>query len=138
MNFLEPLLPYTMYLALLLRVWVGANLIIHARPKLGKGTQQTVQWIKSMGLPASAAYLTIILELLGGIFLVIGLLVPVVSSLFVVEMVSNSIMKKRKMGAVYIASGKANYEVDILYLLLSIVLIVLGAGAFSIDSLIGF
>jgi uncharacterized membrane protein YphA (DoxX/SURF4 family) len=46
-------------------------------------------------------------------------------------------MKKRKMNAAYIAPSKASYEIDITYLVLSIVLIVFGAGVLSIDSVIG-
>ncbi len=42
------------------------------------------------------------------------------------------------MKAGYIVSNKPSYEVDTLYLMLSIVLVVLGAGAVSIDGLIGF
>ena len=53
---LEALLPYTPYLALILRVWLGTNFIIHARPKLGKGMIQTMQWTKGMGIPVGAAY----------------------------------------------------------------------------------
>jgi hypothetical protein len=45
--------------------------------------------------------------------------------------------KVRKMNAVYIAPHKASYEIDIRYLFHSIVVIVLGAGAFSVDSIIG-
>ncbi len=135
---LEPLLPFTPYLALVLRVWVGANYLAHASPKLGKGTQQTVLWIKGMGLPAGAAYSAIGLELFGGMFLVLGFLVPIVALLFAVEMVANSIMKKSKMDASYIAPGKPSYEIDVLYLLLSLALIVFGAGALSLDSVIGF
>ena len=46
-------------------------------------------------------------------------------------------MKKRKMNASYIDPGKASYEIDITYLIISIILIVLGAGALSVDSTIG-
>ena len=113
---LDPLIPYVGYLALLLRVWVGANFVIHARPKLGHGMAQTTQWMKSMGLPAGAAYAATALELGGGIALILGLLVPIVGALFVVFMVANSIMKKRKMHADYIAQGKPSYEIDVLYL----------------------
>jgi uncharacterized membrane protein YphA (DoxX/SURF4 family) len=52
-------------------------------------------------------------------------------------MIANVIMKKRKMNAAYIATGKASYKIDITYLVLSIILIVLGAGALSVDSVIG-
>ena len=54
-------------------------------------------------------------------------------------MIANVIMKKTKMNAayIYISPGKASYEIDITYLILSIILIVLGAGALSVDSVIG-
>jgi uncharacterized membrane protein YphA (DoxX/SURF4 family) len=52
-------------------------------------------------------------------------------------MIANVKMKKRKMNAAYIDPRKASYEIDIRYLIHSIVVIVLGAGAFSVDSIIG-
>lgn len=51
-------------------------------------------------------------------------------------MIANVVMKKKRMNAPYIAHAKASYEIDITYLILSIVLIVLRAGAFSVDSVI--
>jgi hypothetical protein len=45
--------------------------------------------------------------------------------------------EKRKMYAAYIDPRKASYEIDMRYLIHSIVVIVLGAGAFSVDSIIG-
>jgi uncharacterized membrane protein YphA (DoxX/SURF4 family) len=41
------------------------------------------------------------------------------------------------MNGVYIDPRKASYEIDIRYLIRSIVIIVVGAGAFSVDSIIG-
>lgn len=133
---LDPLLPYAGYLALVLRVWLGANFVIHARPKI-QGLPQTVQSMKGLGVPAGATYAATALELGGGIALILGFLVPVVGALFVVFMVANSIMKKRKMHADYIAQGKPSYEVDVLYLALALVLVFLGAGVFSLDGALG-
>ncbi len=79
---LDVLIPYTGYLALALRVWIGANFIIHSRPKLGKeGMVQTTQFMKGLGIPVGAAYTATALELFGGIFLIVGLIVPVVAAL---------------------------------------------------------
>jgi hypothetical protein len=52
-------------------------------------------------------------------------------------MIANVKMKKRKMNAAYIDPRKASYEIDIRYLIHSIVVIVLGAGAFSVHLIIG-
>jgi uncharacterized membrane protein YphA (DoxX/SURF4 family) len=70
------------------------------------------------------------------VFLLIGFLVPVIELSFAIQMASVSVMKKAKSGATYIAPGKPSYETDVLYLLLAI-MIVLGAGAFSVDGALG-
>jgi len=133
---LEGLLPYTSYLALFLRVWVGINFVAHGYPKLGKNRAQTFQWTKSLGVPAGLTYAAIILEFFGGLSLIIGFIVPIVSFFIVLEMVGASILKKTKMKGQYIG-GTVAYELDVTYILLAISLMVLGAGAFSIDSVIG-
>lgn len=133
---LELLAPYTVYLALLLRVVVGATMAMHGYPKL-KSPQQTVQWTKGLGVPVVATYLAIILEFFGGIALVIGFLVPVVAFFLALEMIGNALLKKVKMKAHYLQMAEHAYEIDITYLLLAITLLVLGAGAFSLDAFLG-
>ena len=137
MTTLDPLIPYVGYLALILRVWVGANFVIHARPKLGANLGPTAQQMKGLGVPVGATYAATALELFGGIFLILGLLVPVVGALFVLFMASASVMKKRKMHAEYIVQGKPSYEIDALYIALALALVFLGAGAFSLDGALG-
>ncbi|MGA2627453.1 MAG: DoxX family protein [Candidatus Bathyarchaeia archaeon] len=132
----QMLLPYAGFLALFLRVWAGANFVAHGYPKLGKSRQQTLQWTKSLGVPVLATYLAIILEFFGGLFLIIGFIVPIVGFFIALEMIGAIFMKKTKMKAPYM--GQNSYEIDITYLMLAIVLIVLGAGVFSVDSLLGF
>ena len=133
----QMLLPYTPYLALLLRVWVGVNFVAHGYPKISKGRQQTLQWTKSLGVPAALTYAAIILEFFGGLALIIGFIVPIVAFFIVLEMIGASVLKKTKMKGQYIG-GTVAYELDVTYILLAISLIVLGAGAFSVDSAIGF
>lgn len=130
------LLPYTAYLALLLRAWVGANLVAHGYPKLGKSRAQTIQWTKSLGVPKVATYLAIILEFFGGLSLMIGFIVPIVGFFLAAEMIGNIYLKKVKMKLPYM--GEKSYEIDITYLILAMVLIVLGAGVLSVDSFLGF
>lgn len=129
------LVQYVPYLALLLRVVVGVTMMMHGYPKL-KNPQQTIQWTKGLGVPVVATYLAIILEFFGGIGLVIGFLVPVVAFFLALEMIGNTLLKRVKMKAPYLM-GEHSYEIDITYLLLSITLLMLGAGAFSLDGLLG-
>jgi putative oxidoreductase len=135
-GFFEMLLPYIAYLALLVRVWVGANFVAHGYPKLGKTKTQTLQWTKSLGVPAVATYLAIILEFFGGLSLIIGFIVPIVAFFIGLEMIGAILLKKTKMKAPYM--GQNSYEIDIAYLMLALVLIVLGAGVLSVDSFLGF
>jgi uncharacterized membrane protein YphA (DoxX/SURF4 family) len=99
---------------------------------------QTAELTKQrLGIPTKATYTAAILEFFGGLFLIIGLIVPIVALFFAIFMIANVIMKKRKMNAAYIASQGVSYEIDITYLIIiSIVLIVIWAGALSIDSAI--
>ena len=132
----QMLLSYTGFLALFLRVWVGANFVAHGYPKLGKGRQQTLQWTKSLGVPTAATYLAIILEFFGGLALIIGFIVPIVGFFIALEMIGAILLKKTKMKAPYM--GQNSYEIDMTYLMLAIALIVLGAGVISVDSFLGF
>lgn len=134
---LELLLPYASYLAVLLRVWVGANLMIHGYPKL-KSMEGTKKYTQTLGAPALSAYLVTIIEFVGGIFLVIGFIVPVVGLFMVVQFGAIILSKKLKLKGVYISGqGPVKYEIDVLYLMLGLALMVLGAGPLSVDSLLG-
>ena len=132
------LVPYTGYLALLLRIWVGANFIVHGRPKFSKTGEGIKTSLKNAGLPGGIVSAVGVLELFGGIFLIIGLIVPIVAALLVILFASIILMKKTKQHEAYIAPGKPSYELDVLYLMLAIVILVLGSGVLSVDSLIGF
>jgi putative oxidoreductase len=95
--------------------------------------------MKSMGVPPMTADLATVLEVVGGVFLIIGLLTPLVGLFFVVQFGSIVWMKKSKMHASFISveQGKPTYEIDAVYLLLALVFLVLGAGPFSLDGLLG-
>ena len=132
----EPFLAFVPYLALVVRIWVGTNMMIHGYSKLRNMKQAAEEKKQTLGIPVGATYTATILEFLGGLLLIIGLIVPIVGLFFAIFMIANVIMKKRRMNAAYIAPGKASYEIDITYLILSIILIVVGAGTLSVDLLI--
>ena len=111
-------------------------MMIHGYPKL-RNMKQTAEETKQLGIPVGATYTATLLEFFGGLFLIIGLNVPIVGLFFAIFMITNVIMKKTRMNTAYTDPSKASYEIDITYLILSIILIVLGAGALSVDSVIG-
>jgi putative oxidoreductase len=137
-NLSEAFLAYAPYIALMARVWLGANMMVHGYPKIRNMKKTAEQMNQAWGVPAIATYVAIILEFFGGIFLIIGLNVPIVALFFAIFMVANIVMKKTKMKAAYIAPpDKPSYEIDVTYLIISIILVVLGGGALSVDLLIG-
>ncbi len=124
--------------SLVLRIVVGAVLIAHGLPKARGGWgKQAGQWIGSMGVPPVAARLVTLLELFGGVFLVVGFLVPLVAALFALQFAAIIAMKVSKMKAGLMGGGdKAGFELDLTYLLLSLAILLLGSGAYSADALI--
>ena len=137
-NLTEAFLAYVPYIALMARVWLGANMMVHGYPKIRNMKKTAEQMKQAWGLPAIATYVATILEFFGGIFLIIGLIVPFVAMFFAIFMIANIIMKKTRMKAAYItAPDKPSYEIDVTYLIISLILVVLGGGALSVDSLIG-
>ncbi len=122
-----------------MRIATGAALALHGYPKAKGGRVQAGQWMKSMGIPPLAADIVTVLEFLGGIFLVIGFLTPLVGLFFVVQFGAIIIMKRTKMKAKFISmeQGKPTYEIDAVYMLLGLVFLVLGAGPYSLDGLLG-
>ncbi len=125
---------------MLSRVAVGAVLFQHGWTKVRGGAwKQSGQWIKSMGVPAFLAPLVMALEVLGGVFLILGLLVPIVALLFLLQMAGIILMKKIKMKATLLPKGQggSSYELDFVYIVVSLLLIAAGAGSISLDSLLG-
>jgi len=135
---LTPFLSDTNYVALFARLFLGASLIIHGYPKVKGGWKQSGQWMKSMGIPATMAVFATIIEFFGGLLLVIGLIVPVVAAFVAVQFAAIIGMKISKMKAKFISiePNKPTYEIDAFYLVLALILVVLGAGVLSVDSIL--
>lgn len=132
-------LSYVPYFALVLRIWLGANLMAHGYPLLTTPRgKEDVDRLASKGVPKGVSYASIVLLFFGGIFLIIGLIVPIVGLLFAILFAGIIVRNKFVLKQSYIGGpGKPSYEPQITYLMLSIAIIALGAGALSLDSLIG-
>ena len=128
---------FTPYLALFLRIVMGATFVMHGYPKL-KDPKATLKWTEGLGVPAAATIAAIVLEFFGGIALILGFLVPVVAFFIALEMIGNIALKKTKMKAPYLVGQNASaYEIDVTYILLAITLMILGAGVFSLSAPLG-
>ncbi len=120
--------------SLILRLVVGALFIVHGWPKV-KNLKGTADWIRGTGWTWAAgfAYAFGPLELLGGIAFLAGLLTRIVAILFVLEMIGTTIFARAKLGKKLVGG----YEMDLLYLAGALAVAVLGAGAWSLDAILG-
>lgn len=116
---------------LALRIVLGVSFISHGYPKL-KNRTEVIQWFDAQGIkPAAFWWLVVfVTEFFGGIALVLGAFVPVVAALLMINMLVA--MGKVKWGKVGF-SREEGWELDLAYFVMALSLVLLGAGAYSID-----
>jgi putative oxidoreductase len=121
----------------ILRLGIGATFIIHGYPKLfPSGPGGFAGLLQNLGFPGPVffAYVVSILEFFGGIAMILGLFVRYVGALMVIEMVVTSARVKMPRGVSFIFSKGTGWELDFLLLIIALALVLLGAGAISVDA----
>ena len=145
----EFLANYTDIASLAVRIAIGSLMMIHGLPKLsGPARPQMREGMKQIGIPGVLFDLVGVLEFVGGLFLLIGLLTRIVSILFILEMIGNIILYNTVLWKAPIPRGAleqgfkqthgylTGWELDKVILASSIVTLILGGGTFSIDTLL--
>jgi putative oxidoreductase len=119
---------------LLLRLVMGAAFILHGWPKI----QDPLKWMEGLGLGHIPSFLQAIAafaEFAGGIALILGLLTPIAAFLLFCQMIGALVLVHFPQGDPFVRVGGSSYELPLLYLVLSILLMLLGPGRFSLDAL---
>ncbi|MEH7331760.1 DoxX family protein [Neobacillus drentensis] len=120
--------------ALILRVTLGAIFLIHGIVKFQGGIENIVGWFSSIGLPGFMAYAVALIEIIGGIALIIGLGTRIVSALFSLLMIGAILKVKLSVGL--LGNGQmAGYELDLGFLAMAVFLVISGSKLISIDQL---
>jgi len=121
--------------AFVLRVTLGLLFLIHGIVKFQGGIENIVGWFDSMGLPGFMAYGVALVEIIGGIALIIGLATRFVSALFALLMIGATLKVKLAVGL--LGNGQmAGYELDLAFLAIAVYLIMNGSNLFSINQLL--
>ncbi|MEH7234993.1 DoxX family protein [Bacillus sp. JJ1562] len=121
--------------SLIIRVVLGITFFIHGLVKFQDGIENTVGWFESIGLPGVLAYGVAIIELVGGIMLVLGLFSRIVSILIAIVMVGAIFTVKLEVG--FLGNGQmAGSELDLAFLAMAVMLAITGSKAFALDQLI--
>ena len=130
----------------ILRLVLGVVFFFHGSQKVlgwfgGYGFSGTMNiFTHNMGIPAAFAFLAIAAEFLGSLGLILGLLARVAASGIIVNMVMAILMVHRANGIFMNWSGNQKgegYEYHLLAIAIGLAVVVRGAGAFSVDGLIG-
>ncbi len=133
--------------ALPIRLIVGYGFIAHGYAKIANGPEHFVAALGGLGVPAPylMGWLTILIELIGGLAVLLGTFVPLVSlpmiAILVVAMFTVhlpfgfSSIKLRAVTAAGPQFGPPGYEVDLLYLACIAALVLGGCGPLTVDGL---
>jgi putative oxidoreductase len=131
-----------------LRLIVGYGFMQHGVAKLTKGPENFAVILHALGVPAPhlMAWFSILTELFGGLAILLGALVPIVSipmaALLLVAIFTVHLrygFSSIKLMAVTAAGGQfgpPGYECSLLYLACLAALVLGGSGPFAIDALI--
>jgi putative oxidoreductase len=135
----------TGWYAIPLRLIVGFGFFEHGYAKLARGPDDFINVLHAIGVPAALllGWSTIIVEIVGGLFVVAGVLIPLaaipmlivlVVAIFTVHLPYGfSSIKLQSFDAAGAHFGQPGYETDLLYIAGLLALCLGGAGPFSID-----
>jgi putative oxidoreductase len=131
--------------ALPLRLIVGFGFMQHGYAKLARGPDDFAGILHALGMPFPdvLSWATIAIELLGGLAVLLGALIPLVSvpmavvllvAIFTVHLPNGfSSIKLQSVTAAGAHFGQPGYETDLLYLAGLVALVLGGSGPLSID-----
>lgn len=120
---------------IILRVVLGFIFAVHGFQKFQAGLGNIAGFFDSIGIPGFLAYVVAIIELVGGILLILGVGTRVISALLAIIMVGATFTAKFSIGFVG-ANGLAGYEFDVALAAMAIYFIFAGAGQYSVDQFI--
>jgi putative oxidoreductase len=145
---ISPLPAPTGWYAIPLRLIVGFGFMQHGYAKLARGPDDFINVLHAIGVPASflLGWLTIVVEIVGGLLVLLGAFVPLATvpmivvllvAIFTVHLPNGfSSIKLQSFDAAGAHFGQPGYETDLLYLAGLMALCLGGAGPFSIDGLL--
>ncbi|MEK4060673.1 MULTISPECIES: DoxX family protein [unclassified Paenibacillus] len=125
----------TTVVSIIMRVVLGIIFVFHAVDKFQMGLGNVEAWFSSLGVPGFVAYVVAVIELVGGIMLILGLFTRYVSGLFVIVLIGAIMTAKLSVGL--LGNGQmAGFELDLGFILISLYLVVAERTPLSVDHFI--
>jgi putative oxidoreductase len=129
-KYMDPLLPYA---PTILRIMAGITFLWYGVSKLGNPAG-FIGFVGSLGFPIPVLFgwLVILLEIVGGLLLIVGLATRWMGLFLAVLMLFTTLLVKVNAG--FIGSQGAGAELDLNLLAMSLALAILGPGALSVET----
>jgi putative oxidoreductase len=109
-----------------IRILAGILFIAHGLPKF-EDVGRTQGFFGSVGIPPELAVPIGLLEVIGGVFLLVGVVTRITAAFFILEMIGVTLIVKLSKGFV------GGYELELLLVAVGISLLLTGPGRISIE-----
>ena len=119
--------------SLLVRVVFGFMFFYHGFVKFQGGIENTAGYFESLGLMSGLAFVVAIIELVGGLLLILGLGTRIIGAIFAVIMIGAIFTAKLSLG-LFGDGTYAGYELEVVYVALSIYFMFADRSPLSLDA----
>jgi putative oxidoreductase len=123
----------------ILRIVLGIAMIVHGWSKLSGGVDNVAGFFgETLGipLPGLMAWVVTIVELVGGILLVVGFLTQIAGILIALDMLGAILFAFLLRGAPFIENGAITWEKEAVFAAAALCIALAGPGAWSIDDVV--
>ncbi|MGH2614665.1 MAG: DoxX family protein [Thermomicrobiales bacterium] len=123
----------------ILRIVLGIAFAVHGWSKLSGGVDNFAGFIGGtlgVPLPGLMAWVVTIVELVGGILLIVGALTQYAGILLVLDMLGAIIFAYLGRGAPFIDNGQITWEKEAVFAAAALCLVLAGPGAWSVDDVV--
>ncbi|MCG3108921.1 hypothetical protein L3N51_01211 [Metallosphaera sp. J1] len=116
---------------LVFRLLYGVALIPHSFPKISMN-KQVKEMMKQIGIPGAFVDLSLIIELAGGLLVILGTIYVLVDFVLALFFLGTTIVSVAKMKKPLPSITNPGYDLDILFLAGALLLLLLGPGPISL------
>jgi putative oxidoreductase len=123
----------------ILRIVLGIAMLVHGWSKLSGGVDNVAGFFGGMlGIPAPGlmAWVVTIVELVGGILLVVGVLTQIAGILIALDMLGAILFAYLLRGAPFIENGAITWEKEAVFAAAALCIALAGPGAWSVEDVV--
>jgi putative oxidoreductase len=123
----------------LLRIALGIAFLLHGWAKLSGGMDGVGGFFGSLGIPAPGlmAWIVTIVEVVGGILLIIGFLTQIAGILLALDMLGVIIFAYFGQGTPLLDRGVISWEMELVFGIGALCIALAGPGAWAVDDMLG-